>query len=123
MSPIAVLVTAVRGPKVGLGESDAVDEHVACPHRDRLPGQPHDPFDECAANAAGSRDLGWRPEDDDVASFGLVKPVDESVGDDSIGDSRLAAVAWFGTVESRLHGRGRGPIRLSTITFKDTARA
>jgi hypothetical protein len=121
-SPTAALLAAVRGPKVGLGKPGAVDEQVSRPHRDRLPGQPHDPFDERAANAAGSLDLGWRPENDDVASFGLVESVDESVGDDSIGDPRLAAVGRFGAVKGRLHGRGGDPIRLRDLRLKDEHR-
>src|SRR4029079_15338685 len=100
-SPAPGFVTAVSRPKIRLTQSNAVDEDVSGPHRDGLPGQAEDPFDERAAGVTRTFHLRRTLEDDDVASLGFVEPIDEPVSDDPVGGSRLAAADRFGAVEGR----------------------
>ena len=75
-SPTPGFVTAVSEPKIRLTQPGAVDEGASGPHRDGLPGQADDPFDEGPAGVARSFDPRRTLEDDDVASFGLVEPIE-----------------------------------------------
>jgi hypothetical protein len=118
-SPAPGFVTAVSRPKIRLIQQCAVDEDASALHRDGLSGQADDPFEEGPAAVTRSFDLRRTLEEDDVASFGFVEPVDEAVGDDSVGDSRLAAADRFGAVEGRLHRRRRDSIRLCDFGLED----
>src|SRR5581483_1893321 len=110
------LVVAQLRIDVRLLEELAVDVDVAVPLRDDVAGQPDQPLDERAADAA--RVL-RRFEDHDLAAVRAAEAVGEPVRDHAVVERSLAVGAGLGAVERRLHRRGRDAVRLRDLRLED----
>src|SRR5919206_2219083 len=112
--PLRLVVSPV-GLDVRLVQALAVDVDVAVPLRPDVAGQADDPLDEDAAAAAVLLRRARRVEDDDLAALRVAEVIDEPVGEDAVGEARLAAHARLGAVQRRLHRRRRDPVGVHDV--------
>ncbi len=121
-----VTVTATRFD-VRLREPAAVDEHHAAPDGDALTGEADDPVHERRPGRSAAARGGPRRQlvGDDVSALRVSHPVEHFRDGDPVGlvaeAARVPAVP--GTVEGRLHRRGRDPVELGGDRGQDEEHA